>query len=71
MVNFDFDWVQCFKHSIFQEELSNEIVPLILVLKKFTRTNIGNRSLRSVLARKLVNFKVLFGIIDPEEMPVE
>ena len=42
-----------------------------MVLKKFARTNAGNRSLRAVLARKLVNFKVQFGLIDPEEMPLE
>lgn len=69
MVNFDFDWTACFKYSIFQEELQNEIVPIILVLKKFARSNIGNRSLRSVLARKLVNFKLQFGVMDPDEFP--
>lgn len=36
----------------------NEIVPIIMVLKKFSRTNIGNRSLRTVLARRLVNMKL-------------
>ena len=70
LVNFDFDWTQCFKYSIFQEELQNEIVPIIMVLKKFSRTNVGNRSLRMVLARKLVNLKLQFGIMDPEEMPI-
>ena len=69
MVNFDFDWTACFKYSIFQEELQNEIVPIILVLKKFARTNVGNCSLRSVLARKLVNLKLKLGMMDPDEMP--
>ena len=69
MVNFEFDWTASFKYSIFQEELENEIVPIIMVVKKFARTNVGNRSLRAVLARRLVNFKVQFGILDPEEMP--
>lgn len=41
-----------------------------MVLKKFSRTNVGNRSLRMVLARKLVNLKLQFGIMDPEEMPI-
>ena len=69
LVNFDFNWTSCFKFSIFQEDLSEELIPIILVLKKFSRTNHGNRSLRSVLARKLVNFKVKFGIIQAEEVP--
>lgn len=69
MVNFEFDWTASFKYSIFQEELEDEIVPIIMVVKKFARTNVGNRSLRAVLARRLVNFKVQFGILDPEEMP--
>ena len=51
------------------EAIQNEILPIILVLKKFARTNIGNCSLRSVLARKLVNIKVKYGMMDPEEMP--
>jgi len=50
--------------------MKHEIVPIIMVLKKFARTNIGNRSLRSVLARKLVNMKFQFGILDLEEMPI-
>ena len=70
LVNFSFNWTACFKYSIFQDELQNEIVPIILVLRKFARTNIGNRSLRIVLARRLVNFKVTWGILDPEEMPL-
>ena len=69
LVNFDFEWTQCFKYSIFQDDLNNEILPIIIVLKKFCRTNIGNRSLRAVLARKIVNLKLQFGIMDPEEMP--
>ena len=69
LVNFDFDWTACFKYSVFQEELQNEIVPIILVLRKFARSNAGNRSLRSVLARKLVNFKLQFGVMDPDEFP--
>ena len=44
-------------------------MPIILVLKKFARSNIGNRSLRSVLARKLVNYKLQFGVMDPDEFP--
>lgn len=69
MINFSFDWTNCFKYSIFHESLENEIIPLIMVLKKFARTNRGNRSLRSVLARKLVNFKIKFGMIETEELP--
>ena len=69
LVNFDFDWTAAFKYSVFQEDLQNEIVPIILVLKKFARSNIGNRSLRSVLARKLVNYKLQFGVMDPDEFP--
>ena len=69
LINFSFDWAATFNDSIFQEAIQNEIIPIILVLKKFARTNIGNCSLRSVLARKLVNIKVKYGIMDPEEMP--
>ena len=69
LVNFSFDWAVTFNDSIFQEAIQNEIIPIILVLKKFARTNIGNCSLRSVLARKLVNIKVKYGMMDPEEMP--
>ena len=69
LVNFSFDWAVTFNDSIFQEAIQNEILPIILVLKKFARTNIGNCSLRSVLARKLVNIKVKYGMMDPEEMP--
>ena len=69
LVNFSFDWAATFNDSIFQEVIQNEILPVILVLKKFARTNIGNCSLRSVLARKLVNIKVKYGMMDPEEMP--
>ena len=70
IVNFEFGWTAVFKFSIFDEDLQYEIVPIILVLRKFARTNRGNRSLRSVLARKLINLKVKFGILDPEEMPL-
>ena len=69
LVNFSFAWANCFKYSIFHEHLENEIIPIILVLKKFARTNYGNRSLRAVLARKFVNFKVKFGILEQEELP--
>ena len=69
MINFCFDWTNCFKYSIFHECLENELIPLILVLKKFARTNRGNRSLRCVLARNLVNFKTKFNVIEPEELP--
>ena len=69
LVNFSFEWTASFNESVFSEDIQKEIIPIILVLKKFARTNFGNCSLRSVLARKLVNLKLKFGMMDPDEMP--
>ena len=40
-----------------------------MVLKKMALTPITNTSLRLVLSRKLVTFKVQQGILDPNELP--
>lgn len=67
----DFRWASHFKYSIFWDQIQCEIVPILSVLKKLVQTDVRNRSLRVVLARKLVNLKVYLRILDPKELPRE
>ena len=65
----EFGWSSSFKYSIFEEEVMEEIVPILMALKKIALTPIENTSLWIVLARRLVNMKVQRRIIDPAEIP--
>ena len=68
-IELSFGWVAAFKDSVFQHEVLRELVPILMVLKKMALTTITNTSLRLVLSRKLVTFKVQQGIMDPNELP--
>ena len=65
----EFGWSSSFKCSIFEEEVMDEIVPILMALKKIAMTPIENTSLWIVLARRLVNMKVQRKILDPAELP--
>ena len=54
----DFEWVHAFEGSILEEDTYSGIVPALLALKRFAKTDRGNHSLRQVLARKLFNIKL-------------
>ena len=67
LANFDFGWLTRFELSIFAAEIFDELVPLLVVLKKFASTDAANWSLRAVLCRKMVNLKASLGLLSPEE----
>lgn len=64
-----FAWVTNFKFSIFQKDVLDEIVPILMVLKKIAMTPRENTSLWIVMARRFVNMKVQRGIMNPATMP--
>ena len=66
----DFDWVKTFENSILDEETYAGIIPTLMVLKRYARTDKDNISLRAVLAKKLYEIKLQVGgvaVIQDEE----
>ena len=63
----DFEWVHMFENSILGEATYSGIVPALLVLKRYARTQRDNLSLRAVLAKKLYDIKLQVGGGSPHE----
>ena len=57
----DFEWVKMFENSILGEDTYAGIVPTLMVLKRYAKTDKDNISLRKVLAKKLYDIKLQVG----------
>ena len=63
----DFEWVKVFENSILGDDAYSGIIPTLLVLKRFAKTEKDNVSLRSVLAKKLYDIRLQVSGGAPEE----